>query len=568
MTDSFYMNMGIKDRYRLEERIGIGGMARVYKARDINLDRPVAIKIMHDYLASDTTFEQRFIREAKFVASFNHPNIVQIYDFDVIESDGSSIYYMVMPLLTGSTLKDILEQHAAKGERLPTARVVEIFKDVCGALSYAHSHGMVHRDVKPANIIFDDHDRAVLTDFGIARLAEGSSLTQEGVTTGTPAYMSPEQVTSAPVDARSDIYSLGIILFEMLAGTVPFNDNSGVSTMLKHVQEPVPRLSTFVPTINPSLESLLYRALAKRPEDRFSSVSEMVDALELVLTDDIDSPRLQNLLFTPSSAPISSGTLILDTKDKPRIETRFRPHSPMLILALGFGIIALLAVVALLTRPSPGPDTEGVPSMTGDSGTYTEFKFEPGDSANAFWTTGQTGSVTREITDDGFYRFRNERTGIATTSILEGAVYQDSVITMTGLLEPESAAASAVGIVFRYVDAENYYVFAVDGSQRYSIWVREEGQWSELRATDESWTFDDSIAPIGNMNELRIQIEGDHLIGSVNDVVVADVVDNTLAEGQVGLYLATPGSGMASSLIDSYLIEIGSIEAPSMTADQ
>ena len=568
MTDSFYIDMCIKGRYRLEERIGIGGMARVYKATDINLDRPVAIKILHEHLASDSTFEQRFIREAKFVASFNHPNIVQIYDFDVIETNDGNLYYMVMPLLTGSTLKDILEDIAVKGERLPYTRVMEIFKNLCDALSFAHRQGMVHRDVKPANIIFDNHNRAVLTDFGIARLAEGSSLTQDGVTTGTPAYMSPEQVSSGPVDARSDIYALGIILFEMLAGTVPFNDTSGISTMLKHIQDPVPRLTDYITDVEPRLEMLLGRALAKHPDDRFSSVDEMVESLESVFGDKTGSRSFEVDIPAPLHSTMPSETLIFESSTVDEPAPKSHTHSPLLIFLVGIGVILILALTAILTRAPAAPTIEGVPGMTGDSGTYTYFEFEPGDATNSFWPVGQSGAVSREITDDGNYRFRNERKSIATTSILESATYDDAAITINGVIEPESAAASAFGIVFRYVDANNYYVFAIDGSQRYSIWVRETGQWHELRNTDESWTFDDVIAPLGNPNELRVVFQGDHLIGMVNESIVADLVDSTLAEGQVGLYLATTSDGLASSLIDSYLIEIGDVGAESMTADQ
>jgi hypothetical protein len=295
----------------------------------------------------------------------------------------------------------------------------------------------------------------------------------------------------------------------------------------------------------------------------------MLGTLEAVLANDLESPMMNAILTMPPPTPIPIDTLVIDTDSmtQPAI-SQPRPRSPLTIFTLGIGIIALLAVIALLSRTPPAPAAEGVPSMTSDTGTYTHFEFEPGDSANAFWPIGQTGSVTREITEDGFYRFGNQRTGIATTSILEGANYQDSVITIEGRLETESAAASAFGIVFHYVDVENYYVFAVDGSQRYSIWVREQGNWRELRAANESWTFSESIAPLGSQNELRVMIHGDHLIGSINGETVADVFDTTLTEGQVGLYLATPSSGPASSLIDSYLIEVGTGDAPSMTADQ
>ena len=204
-------------RYDVKSRLGSGGMATVYHAVDKNLGRDVAIKVLHEHLIHDDTFKERFEQEAKFIASFNHPNIIQIYDFNTIESEDGKIYYMVMPYLSGDTLIDVLDECRDKEATLPHDRIREIITDLAEALDYAHARGMVHRDVKPANILFDENQRAVLTDFGIARLAQTSGLTADGTIIGTPAYMSPEQATGQDTDHRSDIYSLGIILFEFMS---------------------------------------------------------------------------------------------------------------------------------------------------------------------------------------------------------------------------------------------------------------------------------------------------------------------------------------------------------------
>ena len=227
-------------RYDIKNRLGSGGMATVYRALDKNLNRDVAIKVLHEHLVHEETFKDRFEQEAQYIASFNHPNVIQIYDFDTIESDDGKIYYMVMPYLRGETLCEVLDTCREKEATLPHERIKEIISDLADALDYAHARGMVHRDVKPANILFDENKRAVLTDFGIARLAENSGLTAEGTIIGTPSYMSPEQATGNETDYRSDLYSLGIILFELLTGKPPFDDESTVSLLLKHAQTPPP----------------------------------------------------------------------------------------------------------------------------------------------------------------------------------------------------------------------------------------------------------------------------------------------------------------------------------------
>ena len=585
MIDSNLTNLSLQGRYEVQERIGTGGMARVYKAYDTNLERPVAIKLLHDHLADHATFKERFIREARFVASFNHPNIVQIYDFNVLEAETGILYYMVMPYIVGPTLKQMLAELAKQGQRMPHAQVLTIFRDLCDALNYAHGRGMIHRDVKPANILFDEHDRAVLTDFGIARLAESSGLTQEGFTAGTPMYMSPEQVSGLPADSRSDIYSLGIILFEMLAGTPPFTDDSGVSTMLKHVNAPVPRLADHLPDVNPVLDALIVRALAKNPDDRFETVNELANHLNATLGNESDLAFLPLVQSTKTAEGnhqtdvASTRILDLDTTNtnvsNSVIQRIKHYNSPRSILVLGVSAIILIAAIALIGNLStPGADANaatedtGVPSMTGETEDYVFSHFTPGESTNVYWPVDNTGTIKREITDDGFYRFRNERPGIAATTLLENEkTYTDALITLDGILETESARSSAYGIVFRYVDPDNYHVFAVDGSQRYSIWVRNQGNWRELRDETETWTFNNAINPLGSSNQIAVEIQGNTFVGSVNGTIVTEVTDDTITDGQVGIYLATTNSGMASTLIDSYTLETD-LTAPSMTDDQ
>jgi serine/threonine protein kinase len=262
-------------KYRILETLGRGGMAQVYKAYHPHLDRYVAIKVLRSDLVEDAEFLARFQREARAVAALRHPHIVQIYDFDVHDD----LYYMVMELLEGDTLKAYLNNLRVRGERLPLGETARIFIDVLDALSYAHGEGIIHRDLKPANIMLTRRGEAVLTDFGIAQIVGGTQYTVAGALMGTLSYMAPEQGMEGHCDARSDIYSIGIAYFEALTGIVPFDADTPLAILMKHINDPLPMPRRFDPTIPEAFERVALKALAKRPDDRFQSASEMGEVL-------------------------------------------------------------------------------------------------------------------------------------------------------------------------------------------------------------------------------------------------------------------------------------------------
>ncbi len=268
------------DRYEIRERIGTGAMARVYKAWDTKLERLVAVKILHEHLADDSSFRTRFEREAKSVAAFDHPNIVHIFDYNVSERDGYPIYYMVMSYIPGATLRVLLEVNGAQNTRLPQSTVISIAADIASALTYAHQRGIAHRDVKPGNILITESGQAILTDFGIARIMQTARLTEDGVSTGTPSYMSPEQAAGQGGDTRSDLYSLGVIVYEMLAGSPPFADEGSLAVMLKHLNEIPPPISQALLTNNLKLDMFMEKALAKNPAERFQTAESFITALQ------------------------------------------------------------------------------------------------------------------------------------------------------------------------------------------------------------------------------------------------------------------------------------------------
>jgi serine/threonine protein kinase len=255
---------------RLLEQLGRGGMAAVYKAYQSSLDRYVAVKVLPPSLAYSPDFAARFRREARAIARLNHPNILPVYD----SGQEGELSYLVMRYVEGGTLQEML------GKPMPLERVVEIITQVGGALEYAHQEGIIHRDVKPSNVLMDKGEWAFLSDFGLAKMVETSvQLTKTGAL-GTPAYMAPELGKGEPADERSDIYSLGIVLYEMLTGRVPFKAPTPMAVVLEHISTPLPVPRTINPDIPEAVEQVLLKALAKDPADRFRCMGEMVTALQ------------------------------------------------------------------------------------------------------------------------------------------------------------------------------------------------------------------------------------------------------------------------------------------------
>lgn len=269
-------------KYKIEERLGRGGMAEVYKGYQENLDRFVAIKVMHTFLLAEEDFLQRFKREAKAMAALSHPNIVRVFDFDVYTKES---YYLVMEYIDGGTLKERLEHLVENNEQLPLKDSVKMITDVADALAYAHRRGMVHRDIKPANIMLrKETGQAVLTDFGIVKMVGNQSMafTATGALIGTPAYMSPEQALGKPGDERVDIYSLGVLLFQMVTNQLPFAADTPLAVVMKHVNDPTPSPGTFNPDVPQDLQEVIMKAMAKDPDDRYQSAAEMAAALRAV----------------------------------------------------------------------------------------------------------------------------------------------------------------------------------------------------------------------------------------------------------------------------------------------
>src|SRR5215211_609101 len=326
-------------KVRIEKLLARGGMAEVYLGMHLTLERPVAIKLLHSHIEEEPILLERFHREAKVVAGLRHPNIVQLFDFDT--ADGHP--YIVMEYLKGPTLANYLRGLHARNERIPSHQVARLLKALTAALDYAHEQGVIHRDIKPGNILLHKNGEAiplnqpltndveaVVTDFGLVRIANAASQTASGMVSGTPAYMSPEQARGDRADHRTDIYSLGVVLYEMLAGRVPFEADSTLTIIYMQIHDVPPP----IPEITQEVQAVLDRALAKNPEDRYQSSSEM--AVDFFLSIGMTSQAETILQPYPDSAK-STDIVPPITQPKPARNRGW----------LGMGIAALLCLFAI-----------------------------------------------------------------------------------------------------------------------------------------------------------------------------------------------------------------------------
>lgn len=305
--------------YEIIEQVGMGGMATVYKAHHARLDRYVAIKVMHQTLAQEENFHARFEREARIIARLDHANIVSIYDFSEYEGNP----YLVMKYVEGETLEDRLED-----QKLSLNEVARVLRPVAEALAYAHGQNILHRDVKPSNIILGTNGTVYLTDFGLARLAaSGSSTMSQGAMIGTPHYISPEQALgNKTLDARTDVYSLGVVLYELVVGRVPYAGDTPFSIVHDHIYSPLPAPSTINAAVSPAVEAVLVRAMAKDPADRFQTTLALIEAFEAAIADG-DAPAVptaQRREPAPVPPPVVPPPVVTNARARRRDDNRER----------------------------------------------------------------------------------------------------------------------------------------------------------------------------------------------------------------------------------------------------
>jgi serine/threonine-protein kinase len=365
----------LSERYELGDTLGYGGMSEVHKGRDVRLSRDVAVKVLRADLARDPQFQLRFRREAQNAAALNHPAIVAVYDTGETESEFGTLPYIVMEFVDGQTLREIVKGTGPLSQQ----RVMEVMADVCAALDFSHRHGIIHRDVKPANVMITRGGAVKVMDFGIARaLADGQNMTQTAAVIGTAQYLSPEQARGEAVDARSDVYAAGCVLFELLTGEPPFSGDSPVAVAYQHVREDVRRPSEVNPDVPAELDSIVLKAMSKNPANRYQSAAEMRSDLVRVLRG--QRPLAPQVMSDEERTALLHGGGGGATRRLHAPTTRHAAQTDYAddgqagrgttrMIAIGVGLAALIAVIAFVATKlfgGPGsPEQVAVPNVTG-----------------------------------------------------------------------------------------------------------------------------------------------------------------------------------------------------------
>ena len=463
----------VANRYEIEGVLGMGGMSTVFRARDNVLGRRVALKVLHEQHSHDAEYVERFRREARAIARLSHPNIVTVIDRG--EFDGSQ--YIVFEYVSGANLKELLEREGP----LPVELALALAHQAARGLAFAHQHGVVHRDVKPQNVLVDENGTAKVTDFGIARSAgPDEALTLTGTVMGTSDYISPEQASGVRVDERSDQYALGGLLYELLTGEVPYPSENAVTAAMRHLQEPPPSVRSKRPEVSPRVDELVRRAMAKRPHDRFPALDAMVAALEACLAEEAGADATDDgatQILTPLVPPRRREPERHGRGPEParRPTPRRRPPWAPLLAALGVVLLGAGLLAYFVSREGGTAGGGGAPvrlvaaedyDPEGGDGEHPELVAQATDgNRETYWRTETYGN------------FEKSGVGIVFDARKARELSQLTVFTDTpgfrALVQAGDSRSGPFQPVSDEQDVARRTVFELDGGEHryYLLWI-------------------------------------------------------------------------------------------------
>ena len=534
-------------RYQIKSELGRGGMAIVYLAYDPSFDREVAIKVLPREFLFDPQFQHRFKNEIKTIAALEHPAIVPVHD--VGEDDG--VPYFVMRYMTGGSLSNQIEK--GKLSITDAARIVE---RLSSALTYAHQKGIVHRDLKPDNILFDDRNDPYISDFGVASFSSGQTNITGEAAIGTPAYMSPEQAQGDKVDSRSDIYGLGVIIFQMLSGKQPYAADTPMGVAIKHITEPVPEILKTDPSLPRAADTIIRTAMAKKKEDRYSSATELAQAFH----------QLANETEGVGAKAPATGFSFALPGDK---RTWILGGGIALALVLVLGIIGFFFMGRKPVSPTPeavpvaltsttAPMTAPVETETPVTATEKFFTEEFNSGLNKNWTQFTTSGVKDKMSAsvaDGFLTFNLPDTEMELYLNYMPETYDNVRIDLK--VKNQNQNPANVFVVCRYQEDAGWYEFRIGSDGFYKIMYR---SWNaDKKGASSAKIYDGATLEVltgKNTNEYTVICKDRTLSLTVNGVEVRSVVDNrfVLSDGSVAIGAGSPKLVPVELSIDSLKI--------------
>lgn len=535
--------------YKIIEKIGAGGMATVYKAYQPSMERYVAIKVLPSDLAEDEEFVIRFKREARTIAKLEHPHILPVFDY----GEENGIAYFVMRYLDTGTLRDKLQTST-----LTLDDIDRIFTQLTDALGYAHKQGVIHRDLKPANILIDKNNNLFLTDFGIAKLLENTAsarLTQTNSILGTPSYISPEQAAALDVDQRSDIYSLGIILYELLTGRVPFNAHTALAIALQHIQAPITPPSKITPDIPPAVEQVILKALDKSPENRFPNTSAFLDAWKIALKN-----KTINLFEADTDKMLASqpnGKLVAKKQT---------PSALMRFLRFAVGVIAITALLIYVINSTnlsstflnlfssiASPQIQKTQTVTAPEDTNIILK-DNFSEPNGTWGTIQDQDSSVQY-DNEALRIQIFKPDRLLWSTPNNTGYENIHLEVTAINNNTDPNTMFGLICHQQLDSQSFYYLAITPAEQYIIVRIDNGNLGAILTNDGQWGFSEAIPQNASSYRLSAECANGNLKLFVDGQEIASATDTTYTKGKVGVIVSSTANTTKTDIsFDDFLI--------------